>query len=357
MSGIYIYRSKEKQVRMWYFIKTVLRTLIVIGALSSVSPAQVKWQPILEQEAGFTISFPGHPTYGESTAPETGQSLETYSFYYNGNTLHIAFGQILPAPKTAMEVNKVISDTADVYARNAGNLLRQEKLPDGGRQFDNLVKTPSGLMHLRSRVYVRRGMMFTLSCGSYSSDGIDERIAKQFFSSFSFTNQSTGRQVANRGKIPKKTSPKVVVSSRWHTLRGPDGDFVAEFPGKPDYSINTSLGASLPLHQYRFAYGENFFSVSYREQSKPGASRDLELKQALKNYHVALPGWQLLRQVEMPDGYLLEHRGMSTGYPILARTRLYLRGSRLYYVTSMTKNLSGPNKGDLTRFFESFRLL
>lgn len=357
MSGIYIYRSKEKRVRMRYFIKTVLRTLIVIVALSSVSPAQVKWQPILEEEAGFTISFPGQPTYGESTAPETGQPLETYSFYYNGNTLHIAFGPILPAPKTAMQVNKVMSDTADVYARNAGNLLRQAKLPDGGRQFDNLVKTPSGLMYLRSRVYVRRGMMFTLSCGSYSSDGIDERIAEQFFSSFSFTNLSTRRQVVNRGNIPKKSSPKVVVSSRWHTLRGPDGDFVAEFPGKPDHSIDTSLGTSIPLHQYRFSHGENFFSISYRELRESGISPELELKQALKNYYAALPGWEFLRQVEIPDGYLIEHRGMSTGYPILARTRLYLRGSRLYYVTSMTKNLSGPNKGDVNRFFSSFRLL
>jgi len=228
-----------------------------------------------------------------------------------------------------MQVNKVLSDVADVYARNAGNLLRQEKLSDGGRQFDNLVKTPSGLMHLRSRVYVHRGKMFTLSCGSYSPTGIDERIAKQFFSSFRFMGESPRRQAAARGNIPKKSSPKVETSRRWYTLRGPDSDFVIEFPGKPDYSTDASLGARIPLHQYRFAHGENFFSVSYRERSEPGASPELELKQALKNYYAALPGWELLQQVEMPDGYQIEHRGMSTGYPILARTRLYLRGSRL----------------------------
>lgn len=334
-----------------------LLSLTLVVALARAYPAQVTWHRIIDNEAGFSVSFPGKPAYGESTAPETGQPLETYSFYYNGNTLHVSFGPIVPAPRTAVEVSKILSDTADVYARDAGNLLSQEKLPDGGRQFDNLVKTPSGLMYLRSRVYVRRGMMLTLSCGSYSSNGIDEGVAEQFFSSFSFTDQSPRRRVAAQGNISKKSPPKVAVASQWHTLRGPDGDFVAEFPGKPDYSIDTSLGTRLPLHQYRFAHGENFFSVSYRERSKPGASPSLELKQALKNYHAALPGWELLRQAEMPDGYLIEHRGMSAGYPILARTRLYLRGSRLYYVMVMTKNLSGPNKDDIARFFSSFRLL
>ncbi|MDQ3816240.1 MAG: hypothetical protein M3362_00950 [Acidobacteriota bacterium] len=256
-----------------------------------------------------------------------------------------------------MEVKRVLSDAADVYARNAGSLLKQEKLPDGGRQFDNLVKTPSGLMYLRSRIYVRRGLMFTLSCGSYSSDGISERLAEQFFTSFSFTDQSLRRQAAAPRNIPKKSSSKVAVSSQWYTLRGPSGAFVAQFPGKPDYSIDKSSSVSSPLHQYRFAHGENFFSVSYRERDEPTASPEQELKQALRNYYAALPGWELLRQEKMADGYLIEHRGMSTGYPILARTRLYLHGSRLYYVMVMTKNLSGPNKDDIARFFSSFRLL
>jgi hypothetical protein len=269
--------------------------------------------------------------------------------------LHIAFGPTVPAPRTATEINRALSDMADVYSANAGNLLRQEKLPDGGRQFDNLVRTPSGLLHLRSRVYVRRGMMFTLSCGSYAQDGIDERTAERFFSSFSFTNVTPGRQINSREGAARKTSPKGVDGNRWYTLWGPDGDFLASFPGKPDYSVDTSSGTA--LHQYRFAYGENFFSISYRERFEPGDSDERELKQALKTYHAALPGWELLRQVETPGGYLIEHRGMSAGFPMLARTRIYLRGPRLYYVASMTKNLSGPNKDDVSRFFSSFRLL
>ncbi len=348
-----IYKSISYLTHLMWIIFTAL--VFATGTL--VSTAQNGWQRITDQEAGFTLSFPGRPEYGESTAPETGQPLETYSFYYNGNLLQIAFGPMVPAPRTVMQVNRALSDTADVYARNAGNLLRQEKLPDGGRQFDNIVKTPSGTLNLRSRVHIHRGKMFTLSCGSYAQDGIDKQIAERFFSSFSFMRDSPRRQVSARRTAPKKLSPKVTDRIRWHRLLGPNADFIAEFPGKPEYSIDTSSSAGPPLHTYRFTYGENFFAVSYRERSQPGASPEQELKQALKNYHAALPGWELRRQAEMPDGYLIEHRGMLTGYPILSRTRLYLRGSRLYFVSSMTKNLSGPNKDDVTRFFSSFRFL
>lgn len=348
---------KYKSISYLARLLWITLTALVFATGTFVSTAQNGWQSVTDKDAGFTISFPGRPEYGESTAPETGLPLETYSFYYNGNMLHIAFAPIVPAPRTALEINRVLSDTADVYARNAGNLLRQEKLSNGGRQFDNIVKTPSGTLHLRSRVYVHQGKMFTLSCGSYAQDGIDEQLAERFFSSFSFMSDSPKRQVTARRTAPKKSSARVAGRVRWHMLRGPNGDFIAEFPGKPDYSIDTSSSTSPPLHTYRFAYGENFFAVSYRERSEPGASPEQELKQALKNYHAALPGWELLRQTEMPDGYLIEHRGMSTGYPILSRTRLYLRGSRLYFVTSMTKNLSGPNKDDVTRFSSSFRFL
>lgn len=331
----------------------VLLTTIVV--VSSAYAAQVKWQQIHDQEAGFSISFPGRPTYSESTVSETGEPLESYEFYYNGHTLNIGFGPFTRAPMTAVETSRLLSDIAGLYARGTGNLLRQEKLPGGGRQFDNLVKDASGTLHLRSRVYVRRGMVYTLSCGSYAPEGIDERIAEQFFSSFSFTDVRPGRPVNSRRGAARRTSPKGIDSSRWHTLRGPDGDFVAAFPGKPDYSVYT--GSGVAFHQYRFAHGENAFFVSYREREEPGGSDERELKKALKRYHDGLPGWELLRQVETPYGYLIEHRGMSAGFPVLNRGRIYLRGPRLYYVTVMTKNLSGPNKDDVNRFFSSFRLL
>jgi hypothetical protein len=49
--------------------------LLKVTILSSISVAQVTWHKITDQEAGFTVSFPGQPTYQESTAPETGLPL------------------------------------------------------------------------------------------------------------------------------------------------------------------------------------------------------------------------------------------------------------------------------------------
>lgn len=337
--------------------KLFLIMLTIIATNSSVFAAQNNWQRITDQEASFTISFPGHPTYEEVTDSETGQPKETYSFYYNGHTLLISFVPIVPAPKTASQIHKVLSDTSRVYARNAGSLLRQEKLPGDGRQFDNLVNDQSGMLHIRSRVYVHQGKMFALSCGSYDANGINERIAEQFFSSFRFIDTSSKGQISTRRNQAKKSSLGKEGITRWYKLQGPDNDFIAEFPAKPDYILDTSSITGIPLHQYRFTFGENFFIVAYRERSNNEATSEQALKQLLLNYKTILPGWDIRRRVEMPDGYLLEYEGMMNGYPMFAKTRLYLRSKRLYLVTSVTKNLSGPNKEDVSRFFSSFRLL
>lgn len=341
---------------MSHLRKYLVIVIVVTHAVHSHA-IQSEWQRNTDQEAGFSISFPGRPTYEESTDPGTGQPLETYSFYYNGTLLRISFSPVIPAPKSALQINKILSDTAGLYATTAGTLLRQEKLQGGGRQFDNLVKTSSGILHLRSRVYIHKGNLFTLSCGSYDESGINEQVAERFFSSLKFIDVLPKGRSQTRIKPPEEHLSGKTESSRWYRLLAPDKDFVAEFPSKPDYSIDTSFTASPPLHQYRLFYGENLFSVSYRERSKPEVAPEQELKQALKNYHARLEGWELLRQVDMHDGYIIEHRGMASGHLILARTRLYLRGSRLYYVMSMTKNLAGPNKDDVNRFFSAFRLL
>src|SRR5829696_3930410 len=88
----------------------------IVIAVSPAFAAQIRWQEIVDREAGFTISFPGKPTYQQAIAPETGLPFEVYSFYYNGNLLQITFQPINPVPRTASEVNQVLSNSAGVYA-------------------------------------------------------------------------------------------------------------------------------------------------------------------------------------------------------------------------------------------------
>jgi hypothetical protein len=73
-------------------MKHLARTLpLITASLFQTSPAQINWQRITDQEAGFSISFPGKPTYHQLTNPITGDPTESYSFVYNGHHLQILF--------------------------------------------------------------------------------------------------------------------------------------------------------------------------------------------------------------------------------------------------------------------------
>jgi hypothetical protein len=73
-------------------MQRLTRTLTFAVMVIAASPAlatQIRWQQIVDREAGFIVSFPGQPTYRETTVAETGLPFEVYSFYYNGNLLQV----------------------------------------------------------------------------------------------------------------------------------------------------------------------------------------------------------------------------------------------------------------------------
>lgn len=332
----------------------ILTLTSIVIAFSPVFAAQTRWQEIVDREAGFMISFPGKPTYQQTVAPKTGLPFEVYSFYYNGNLLQVTFQPINPAPRTALEVNQVLSNSAEVYA---DGLIGQAKLPDGGRQFDNLMETKSGTLHLRTRLYVHSGKLFALSCGSYEVDGVNERLAERFFSSFSFTASPLRRGATSRMSASRTPARQVEENVRWYNYRAPDGSFVVDFPGKPDYLTLKVSGTNATLHRYHYSFGENKFMISYYDTDVIG-NREEAARQAMANYIAGYPDWRLLRKDKLPSGdYYVEMRGMVAGFLIRTQTRIYVRSHRIYYVTSYTQNLSGPNKSDVSRFFSSFRFL
>jgi hypothetical protein len=355
---IYINNIVTKKSNMQYLTKSLAFVMIIFSTYLSASAIQVRWQRITDQEAGFTINFPGRPSYSESTIAENGQPMESYSFFYNGHTLAISFNPIIPPPRTALQVNQILSNTAEVYAKSGGTLLQQEKLPDGGRQFDTISSGRSGTLHLRARVYIHRGQFFMLSCGSYDVNGIDEQIADQFFSSFSFMDSVSKRPTTARNNITRRSSSGAAKPTRWYIQRGEDGDFIVEFPAKPDFQLTPAPDSNTTLHQYQFFFGENYFMVAYRNVTELADTPEQFLQRTLDNYVSGYSGWQLLRKIRLStNGYQVELQGVAEGFPIQMQTRLYLRGTRLYFVTSYTKNLSGPNKADVNRFFGSFRFL
>lgn len=117
-------------------MRRLARILLFTSIVIAFSPAfatQIRWQEIVDREAGFIVSFPGKPTYQQTIAPQTGLPFEVYSFYYNGNLLQITFQPINPVPRTALEVNQVLSNSAEVYARVSSS--RQNFHAGGGNSI------------------------------------------------------------------------------------------------------------------------------------------------------------------------------------------------------------------------------
>lgn len=336
------------------FFRILLIAIIAI-TLPQIIEAQEQWQQITDREAGFTISFPAKPIYEQSNDPALPHQTEIYKFFYNGRRMQIEFAPLNRQVSTPADLNDVFAEVTRVQAR-AGILLRQVKLPDGGHQYDNVTTDKNGTAYHRTRVYIRNGRHYALTYSMYAKDGIDEREAARFFSSFRFTNELPARSNARRSSNkPRKGNAK---NRGWYAFRSPDGDFTADFPGKPEYREFPNASTGIPDCKYYFHFGENTFIVSFRQvpeaATQPKEVMRLALEKALENSSQ----WHILHHVQMRDGgHYVESQGIVEGTPVYMRTKLYLRGTRLYHVSTLTYNLAGPNQDDVTRFLLSFHLL
>jgi hypothetical protein len=327
----------------------------VLIAFQQVISAQSSWQQLTDREAGFTIDFPGKPTYEQSNDPTLVHQTEKYKFYYNGRRLQIIFAPLTRQLQTSTDVSDAFAEITRVQAKD-GRLLRQVKLSDGGRQYDNITRDEGGIAYHRTRVYIRNGRYYALSYSMYATDGIDEQETERFFSSFRFTDDSS----ANRDAVRRGTSRRTNNAQRnkWYTFRSPDGDFIVDFPGKPEFKEvpNPSTGSS--DYKYYFHFGENTFIASFREEPAAATRSERVMQQALARALENNNGWRVLQHIQMRDGgQYIESQGVMEGIPVFMRTKLYLRGTRLYHVSTMTQSLIGPNKDDALRFLSSFRLL
>lgn len=329
-----------------------ISTVFLIVGFTAVFHAQTSWQLVTDNEAGFSVGFPGQPTYQTAIDPITGGQVEIYKFFYTGRLLRVTFAPLSGAPLTPAKLNKIYGEFSQQVVPQGGSLLRQQKLPDGGRQYDTIVSDSEGTIYGRTRFYIRNSRYYAIAFEMYARSGLNEREAERFLSSFRFLDVSPkGRNISREGALNKRLVPV-----KWYSLRSPDGDFTAEFPGKPTYQLDASSGAS-PFYRYHYFYGEDIFQVSYRESPEAVAQPEQALRRAVENYAAPQEGWRILRQERLPDrGYLIESQGVLSGSPFYSRTRLYVRGSRLYYITVLTQSLVGSNERDVSRFFASFRL-
>jgi hypothetical protein len=348
--------SKGKMESSRLRLSNLLLIVLAVIAYPLVSFAQISWHQITDSEAGFNISFPGQPTYQTETDRATGLQTEIYKFFYTGRLLRITFAPLPQPVRSPSEFSRIYSEFAQQVVPQGGILLRQQKLPDGGRQYDTVANVKDGTIYGRTRFYLRKGRYYDLSFEMFAQDGIDEREAARFFSSFSFLNDWPKRRATTHNSIPKRNAARNSDRVNWYTFGAPDNDFVVEFPGKPSYQFDHSSGTNIPFHRYHYFYGENTFQVSYREDPEAESRPKQVIEEAVKIYTSYRKGLKVLRQIKIPNnGYQIDSQSIVDGTPFYSRTRIYVRGTRVYYVTVLIQNLVGPNKGDVNRFFQSFR--
>ena len=347
-------RSSHMSRRLTFFVILLFLTL----GIASIASAQNSWQQVIDREADFTVSFPGQPTYQTTTDPATGLQTEIYKFFYTGHLLRITIGPLPQLVRTPAEFSKVYGEFAEQVVPLGGVLLRQQKLLDGGRQYDTVANTKDGTIYGRTRLYIHNGRYYALAFEMYALDGINEREAERFLSSFSFLDTVPKRRAPTRNNLPTRDATKDFKQPKWYTFRAPDSTFTVEFPGRPSYQFDPSSGTGTPFHRYHYFYGENVFQVSYREDPEAIAQPEQVIQKAVELYTSHREGWRVLRKVRLPDGgHQIESQGMSGEILTYSRVRMYVRGGRVYYITALTQNLVGPNKNDIARFFESFRFL
>lgn len=336
----------------------LIALIIFSVALPLSTLAQASWQQVIDNEAGFKISFPGQPTYQATTDPTTGLQTEIYKFFYTGRLLRITFAPLSQSVRTPAEFSKAYSDFAHQVVPQGGVLLRQQKLPDGGRQYDTLTDVKDGTIYGRTRFYIRNGRYYAVAFEMYARGRIDERKAERFLTSFSFLDGLPKRRATTRNTLPMEHNARNSERAKWYFYRSPDNDFVVEFPGEPRYQFDQSPGKNPSFHRYQYFYGENIFQISYREEPRARTQPKEVIKRASESYTSSREGWQVLSQLEIAyGGYQIESQGIVDGARVYSRVRLYVRGTRIYYLTVLTPNLTGPNEDDVSRFFKSFRFL
>lgn len=347
----------DENFHMLHLIRRHFSAFVLAQLLLLTSAAQTVWQPFTDREGGFTISFPGKPSYMEGSLPQNGDPEETYKFQYGDNFLWVKFAPLSNIPRDSVEMSRMYAQISKDFSK-AGTLVRQEKLPDGGRQYYNVEDMSSGRLHMLTRVYLHRGRQYHLIYGTFAPAGVDEGLANRFFSSFRFIEPSRRRGVPAPTGVLNGGSRVGTQRSGWHILRGSDGDFVAEFPGRPEHSVTPQPEIRTDVHKFRFFFGETLLVLSYwevpEEMSDPGQA----LQRVVSN-HVAgeRAKGQVQKQVALPGGgYEVESRAIFNGTLFHSRVRFYLRGTRIYSLTAMSPNAPGPNKDDIERFFASFRL-
>jgi hypothetical protein len=349
-------------------LKYLYLTLALITALINVRAAPTEWYLLTGPDGDFTIKFPAEPIHEPIHTSPTGENGQSYHFAYGNNYLAFNYTDLrFPSRVTKIPAVNIIEEYASNYTKTitdaGGQVLMRTMLPGGGTEF--VSKYPASkareMSYEQSRVYFRGSRRYVLSCTALSTSGIDQSLARRFFSSF----QLYGMQrpdIADNGikKNHPNSSTQNIANTAWYKFTSLQSDFEVEFPDKPDYDTKAHPITGTQVESVSFTYGVYDLSVQSSDIVPPlatHAEREQWLASATERF-VRRGDLKVMRQTRLDDGALqIDTRGQLDGRTMFIRARVYTRSSRGYIVScsAFSQSLAALEEPLPTRFFASFR--
>lgn len=182
-------------MKLMKFMSSLIRlcwALLILLTVTYQPNAQTRWYRFMGPDNDFSINFPSVPKHETHLNSSSQQPLELYTFVFNRHLLNIGYKDLVPAPHTLKQresaLSGAIKSEIDWIKKLGGQLLKQQRLANGGIQFDFTSRLDDGTPTInRDRIYIYGGRYYQLRCLSISQLGLDESIANQFFNSFQFT--------------------------------------------------------------------------------------------------------------------------------------------------------------------------
>lgn len=363
------------------YLRFIYLALTLITQLTPAAMAQSAWYRLTGADRDFAIEFPSRPTYEEVSVPSARGRLQTYHFAYGNNLLSFNYIDLrLPSETSKASAVVLLEDYARDYTKAiidaGGQVLMRTPLPDGGTEF--ISKHPAGKSREtgfeQSRVYFWGARRYVLSCTSLSVSGIDQSVARRFFSSFRWhgtrdpvgadsqhgTQEPVGVDTGGK-KATQRDTARHPDHVTWYRFKSFDGDFEAEFPDKPHYDTKAHPVTGAQMQSVSFHYGEYDLSIQSSEIVPPfttPAERERWFAGAAERF-VRGSESSLIRQTRLADGALqIDSRREISGRALHIRVRLYARELQAYVVTCsvFSQNPSALDEPLPERFFASFRL-
>jgi hypothetical protein len=175
--------------------RLVLLTCLFLCFTSAAAGAQARegWHAINGPDGDFTVEFPAPPTSRITVSeqlPFIGQKMFSYSYKVDEAYMFTFNYKDLPAKTASMDRQQVLTEYERGLFLDAWSVVKQEKLPDGGWQYEAVTPLQVGFKsppeaRLRTRVYFRGSRMYTLAVLTSDPNGPADQ-AQRFFSTLRF---------------------------------------------------------------------------------------------------------------------------------------------------------------------------